>query len=231
MEDQFLMKITWLGQAGLLFDCGGFKIIIDPYLSDSAEKRNPKSKRRMPIPNDLFDVTPDVMIFTHDHIDHYDDETVERFIGENTKITVLAPASVWGKVRARAGANNYVLFNRYTEWTEGGITFSAVKAEHSDPSAIGVIIDDGCKRYYVTGDTLYNEEIFGDIKGRIDTLFLPINGVGNNMNMIDAVRFAERIGAVNVVPIHFGMFDNLNPHNFNLTNKIIPEYLKEIEIK
>ena len=32
------MKITWLGQAGLLFDNGKAKIMIDPYLSDSVEK-------------------------------------------------------------------------------------------------------------------------------------------------------------------------------------------------
>ena len=32
------MNITWLGQAGLLFDNGKTKIMIDPYLSDSVEK-------------------------------------------------------------------------------------------------------------------------------------------------------------------------------------------------
>ncbi len=37
------MKITWLGQAGLLFfESNGIKLIVDPYLSDSVEKINPK---------------------------------------------------------------------------------------------------------------------------------------------------------------------------------------------
>ena len=36
------MKVTYLGQAGLLFEKRGFKIMIDPYLSDSVEKINPK---------------------------------------------------------------------------------------------------------------------------------------------------------------------------------------------
>ena len=31
------MEITWLGQAGFLFQSEGLKIIIDPYLSDSVE--------------------------------------------------------------------------------------------------------------------------------------------------------------------------------------------------
>ena len=35
------MKLTWLGQAGLLFETDGKKILIDPYLSDSVVKVNP----------------------------------------------------------------------------------------------------------------------------------------------------------------------------------------------
>ncbi len=37
------MKITWLGQAGLLFESNGIKLIVDPYLSDSVEKINPQN--------------------------------------------------------------------------------------------------------------------------------------------------------------------------------------------
>ena len=50
-----------------------------------------------------------------------------------------------------------------------------MRAEHSDPTPIGVIIDDGEKKYYITGDTLYNEEIFKDIPEDIYALFLPVN--------------------------------------------------------
>ena len=32
------MKITWLGQAGLLFEIEDKTIVIDPYLSDSVAK-------------------------------------------------------------------------------------------------------------------------------------------------------------------------------------------------
>ena len=35
------MKITWLGQAGLLIQTQGVKVMIAPYLSDSVEKINP----------------------------------------------------------------------------------------------------------------------------------------------------------------------------------------------
>lgn len=224
------MKITFLGQAGLLFEKNGFKVMIDPYLSDSVVKVNPKNFRRVPVDESLFEIKPDVMIFTHNHLDHYDPETAPRFITAESGMLVLSPKSVWDEVRKLGGNNNYVLFNRHTEWTQGGIKFTAVKAEHSDITPIGVIIDDGEKKYYVTGDTLYNEEIFEDIPSGIDVLFLPINGVGNNMNMADASRFAKRVNAKKVVPLHIGMFDEMTADDFVCDNKVIAEIYKEIKL-
>ena len=223
-------KIIWLGQAGLLFEHQGYKVMIDPYLSDSVEKINPKNYRRVPVEESLFEIKPDMMIFTHNHLDHYDPETVEHFLGEDSGITVLAPFSVWGEVRKLGGNNNYVMFNRHTQWSEGGLVFNAVKAEHSDPTPIGVIIDDGDKKYYVTGDTLYNEEIFADIPKDIYAIFLPVNGVGNNMNMTDAARFAKRVGAEKVVLIHMGMFDELDVENFACERKVVPRIYKEVDL-
>ena len=71
------MKITYLGQAGFLFEKDGFKIMIDPYLSNSVEAINPKNYRRVAVDESLFNIKPDVMVFTHNHLDHYDKETVE----------------------------------------------------------------------------------------------------------------------------------------------------------
>ena len=224
------MKITWLGQAGLLFERDNIKIMIDPYLSDSVKKINEKNYRRVEISDDVFKIKPDVMIFTHNHLDHYDPETVSRFITASTTITVLAPSSVWTDVRKIGGDNNYVQFNRHTSWTQGGIRFTAVKAEHSDPASIGVIIDDGDKKYYVSGDTLYNEEIFADIPDDIHAIFLPVNGIGNNMNMDDAKRFCERISPQYAVPIHCGMFDDIDMNKFELKNKVIPKIYEEVMI-
>lgn len=224
------MKITWLGQAGLLFKKGDFKIMIDPYLSDSAKIINPSSFRRQPIDESLFGIKPDVMIFTHNHIDHYDPETIRRFITADANIVVLASVSVWENVRKLGRGNNYVRFKRHTVWTENEIEFTAVKAEHSDSSAIGVIINDGEKKYYVTGDTLYNKEIFDDIPNDIYAVFLPVNGAGNNMNMTDAKRFCKKINPTVAVPIHCGMFDDIDMNNFGYEKKAVPTIYKEMEI-
>ena len=227
------MKITWLGQAGLLFEKNRKTIMIDPYLSDSVAKVNPLNWRRVPVEEKLFDITPDVMIFTHDHLDHYDPETAIRFFTKtDKKMLILCPTSVWQKARTHGNGHNYVQFDRLTEWTAYGLRFSAVHAEHSDPFAIGVIIEDldSDKQYYITGDTLYNKKIFADLPSGIDVIFLPVNGVGNNMNEVDAARFFEASGAKVAVPLHVGMFDEKTPDIFKAEPRMLPELYKEIKL-
>ena len=227
------MKITWLGQAGLLFEKNGKTVMIDPYLSDSVVKVNPLNFRRVPVEEKFFDMTPDVMIFTHDHLDHYDPETAPRFFAKTDKqMLVLCPASVWQKARTHGGGHNYVQFDRLTEWTAYGMRFSAVHAEHSDAFAIGVIIEDldTGKKYYITGDTLYNKKVLADLPSDIDVIFLPVNGVGNNMNEVDAVRFFKASGAKVAVPLHVGMFDEKTPDIFKAEPRVLPEIYKEIKL-
>ena len=224
------MKITFLGQAGLLFETKDKMIVIDPYLSNSVEKINFKNYRRQKIDERYLNIKPDILIFTHNHLDHYDEETVKHYLREDSKILVLCPFSVWKEVRKSGGDNNYVLFNAGTQWSEDDIVFHAVKAEHSDNYAIGVIINAEGKNYYITGDTLYNENVFHTITKKIYALFLPINGVGNNMNVVDAKKFAERVQAEKVIPLHFGLFDSLTGEELDLNNKVIPTIYKEIKL-
>ncbi len=226
------MKITWLGQAGLLFETDGKKILIDPYLSDNVKTVNPANWRRVPVDESLFDIVPDMLICTHNHLDHLDPATLVHYLTPDAHGLFFASMGGWKEARtAFGGKTNYVMFNEGTTWTEGNVTITAVAAEHSDPDAIGVILEAEGKRYYITGDTLYNERVFASLpEGPIDAVFLPINGVGNNMNAYDAARFAERVGAKAAVPLHFGMFDELDPHIFECPNRVIPEIYQEIKV-
>ena len=230
------MKITWLGQAGLLFERGGVSVMIDPYLSNYVEKVQPANYRRSPVNEAYFNIDPDIMIFTHDHIDHYDPETAPVFFKKSRKpMSVLGPTSVRAKAMGDLCGQNYILFDKFTSVTLEGFIFTAVRAAHSDPYAIGVVIEDTVenKVYYVTGDTLYNSRIFDSLPdtGRnIDVLFLPINGVGNNMNPEDAVRFAADSGASLAVPLHTGLMDDLSGQLLPLENKLILEVFRETQI-
>lgn len=227
------IKIFWLGQAGLYFEVLGKKILVDPYLSDSVERINPLNYRRVPVEEKFLKVKPDIIVLTHNHLDHTDPETLKHYLENGSQVLVLASGNAWVEVRKFGGKHNYVCFNRHTRWTEctedgSEICFTAVYAEHSDSHAVGVIIEAEGKIFYITGDTLYNNRIFKDLPDDIYAVFLPINGVGNNMNMYDAKKFAKKSGAKKVVPVHFGLFDEVDPNDFADDNVVIPKIYEEI---
>ena len=228
------MKVTWLTQAGLLFENDKIKILVDPYLSDTIGEAEPEKKRRIPVDEAFFDVKPDVILITHDHRDHLDPATLDHYLKEDGKVTVMAGESAYKKLLSYGGHHNYVLLSPHSVWSEGGVTFYSVHAEHSDRTAVGFIIDDGKETFYVSGDTLYNYDVIDDVldlaPDGVDFAFLPINGVGNNMNARDAADFAYEIGAKAAVPLHYGLFDDLTPDAFDFDDRIILEPYKETKL-
>ena len=157
------MEIVWLGQAGLLIKDDDITILVDPYLSDSCGEINPKLKRRVAVDESFFDVRPDVIICTHSHRDHTDLKTLKKYLDKNSDIHVMAPQGAWDTVKKLGGNHNYIRFNRHTVVTVKKCTFTAVLAEHEDVHPIGVIVEKDGTKLYITGDTLYNSDIFEDI--------------------------------------------------------------------
>ena len=82
------MKIIWIGQAGLMLEINNKIILIDPYLSDSIAKTDAAKKRRIPIDSSFLNVKPDVVILTHNHLDHTDPETLKYYLKEDTNILI-----------------------------------------------------------------------------------------------------------------------------------------------
>ncbi len=228
------MTCTWLGQAGLLFDFDGTTVMVDPYLSDSIARSNPVKSRKIPVDESFLKIRPDVLILTHNHIDHTDPETLDVILRQNSGILVLASQNAWELVRAYKNNHNYVVFNRGTQWTVNGLSFRAVHAQHSDAAAIGVLITYKDETYYISGDTLYHDTVIKDVLAgakAIQAAFLPVNGVGNNMNMADAAQLAQAIHAKKVVPVHFGLIDDLDPaKDFPPQNKVTPQIYKKIQL-
>ena len=229
------MKVTWLTQAGLLFENDNITVMVDPYFSNSVAERDPKKSRRIPADDSFLEKTPDVILITHDHLDHLDPVTIEKiFHYAKRPITLLAPENAWRRLMSFGGNHNYVMLNPHSVWSEGGMTFYAVHAEHSDRTAVGFIMDDGEKTYYVSGDTLYNYDVIDEVlelvEDGVDYAFVPINGKGNNMNAKDAADFAYEIDAKCAVPLHYGLFDDINPETFDFDDALILEPFKEKEL-
>ena len=229
------MKVTWICQAGLIFENENVKIMVDPYLSDSLSSRGEDFKRRIPIREEYLDFSPNIVLITHEHEDHLNIETLTRVVkNAQSPITFLAPESCYKKLSALGGPHNYVMLNAHSVWSEKGITFYATHAEHSDRFAVGFIIDDGRKTYYVSGDTLYNYDVLDDVlelvEDGVDVAFLPINGRGSNMHAKDAADFAYELSAKCAVPVHYGLFDDIKPESFDFEDSLILEPYQTVEI-
>ncbi len=229
------MKVTWLTQAGLLFENSKIKIMVDPYLSDALGEKCAEKARRMPADESFLDANPDVLLITHDHIDHLDEITLGKLFDRCDKeILILASESAYNKLSKMNTRHNPVLLAPHSVYSEKGVTFYSVHAEHSDRQAVGFIIDDGKQTFYVSGDTLYNYDVIDDVldlaPDGVDYAFLPINGKGNNMNARDAADFAYEIGAKCAIPIHYGTVDDLTPEEFDFDDRIVLEPYKEVKL-
>lgn len=229
------MKVTWLAHAGLLFESKKITVLVDPYLSDTLGEYDETKKRKVPVDNKYLDVCADVILITHSHADHLDPATLSVLFGNADKeITVLASGSAYDKLISLGYKHNIVMLSPHSVWSENGVTFYAVKAEHSERDAVGFILDDGDMTYYVSGDTLYNFDVIDDcldlVEDGVDYAFLPINGKGNNMNAKDAADFAYEIGAKCAIPVHYGLFDNVDPDDFDFDDRKIMSPYESLEL-
>ena len=209
------MKVTWLGQSGFLFENSKLKIMVDPYFSDALGEKYPEKKRRFDVPTEYFDINPDVILVTHEHVDHLDMKTLGKILENSDKaVTFLCSESAYKKAVTLGGNHNYVLLSPHSVWSISGVTFYSVRAEHTDRTAVGFIIDD----------------VLDLAPDGVDYAFLPINGRGNNMNARDAADFAYEIGAKCAIPTHYGLVDDITPEEFDFDDRLILEPFKEVKI-
>lgn len=213
-----ILKITWLGQNGLLIEGRECTVMADPYLSDALfEAKGERCRRNFPVQKDFLDIHPDLLLLTHDHSDHTDMTTLRAVLDCEKSVDVICSANAWKKVRGElGGAHNYVSVYPGTEWTCGNVHVRAVTAVHSDESALGFIISMDGKTVYITGDTLYDERIISDVRDPVDIMLTVVNGRGNNMNYLDAARMVRKIKPKLAVPVHWGLFasDTTDPELF-----------------
>lgn len=227
------MKIVWLGQGGLLIVSGKKRILVDPYLSNSCKKRDKNMARRVRVKRSFLRSRPDMIILTNSHPDHTDITTLSKLLYRSRKhITVLACENSY-RVLESAGIKQRftrVMFGEGDEWTFENILIRGLRAKTDDKTAFGFVLDDSRseKRLYYSGNTLYSRYVIEQIPTNIDVAFIPISGEYGCMNIYDAARFAIETKARSVVPISFGMFDNVNPKKLVCSSVVIPKHYKPI---
>ena len=225
-----MLNIRWIGQNGYIISDGKKEICIDPYLSDVVGRLHNRPRMVEP-PFSPEELKSDIVICTHNHLDHVDIDAIP--LMKKEKMLFLAPKDAEEQL-VSLGVENYASFDEGQIFRMGDFEITAVFAEHSAP-AIGVVIKHGGAKYYFSGDTLYNEKLEELKDYDIDVMFICINGKLGNMNVDEAVKLTGIIDPKIGVPTHYGMFESNTEDPSKYTSRLAcgfeMEYNKEYDFE
>ena len=222
--------IRWIGQSGYILRDGECEITIDPYLSNVVD-RVAKRGRMVKAPISPAELKSDLVICSHNHLDHVDIDAIPLMNKENMKF--LAPTDA-KETLVECGVTDYVPFDEGCGFTLGKFRLTATYARHSVP-AVGIIVEHGGLKLYFSGDTEYDERLC-DLSGEgIDVMFICINGKLGNMNADDAARLTGIIAPRVAIPTHYGMFESNTEDPCKFTSQVscgfVMEHGREYSIK
>jgi L-ascorbate 6-phosphate lactonase len=211
--------LWWLGQAGYYLKSGGYSILIDPYLSDSAGKSHPLFTRSYPPPVNAAEIKADVYIVTHDHLDHLDPETVTAYPHRNT--TAFAAPRFAAKKLVQLG----IPPKQITVVDQGcsaevsnvridGIFALPTSANVLDTSGYLITFANG-KSVYHTSDTAFCGLLLESCP-KADVLLSCINGKFGNLNTAQAADLTKAVNPRYVIPNHYDVMalNSENPESF-----------------
>lgn len=202
-----------VGQAGYIIKSkNGQLLAIDLYLSDCVERVEGHTgfKRLLPIILKPEEIEFDVVIATHSHKDHFDDDSIPTMM--DNEHTMLFASIGCQKDVQRLGMKeknvNYV--KPGDKHQVGDFTLHFVNCDHGmgAPDAVGVVVEVDEKKIYEVGDTclrLDRKTEYVD-KGPFDIMIAPINGMYGNLGAEDCAKLANELQPKLTIPCHYGMF-------------------------
>jgi len=212
------LAMFWLGQAGFAFKTpGGELIYIDAYLSNMSETAaggDVMSKRLIPPPLQATEIVSGLMVSTHAHDDHNDEESIAIIARNSPQVRFAGPVSCV-RVQEKLGINaeRMHLLSVGNTYAYEGFLLRPVYADHGDsePDAVGIVLEADGIRVYHTGDTSYCPERMEEVINLKPDIIIPcINGAYGNLNAIEAARLANDVGAKVAIPSHFWLFIGQN---------------------
>ena len=163
----------------------------------------------------------DYIFITHDHYDHYDEESINNIKNDNTKIIV--PMCLKDKP-------HNLLIEGYRIYGIDDLKFNTVpsynKIKPFHPRSkyyVGYVIELEGKKVYVMGDTDRTSE--ADAVD-CDICFVPIGGT-YTMNVKDAVDYINNLKPEKAIPIHYGSIVG----DISLGEEFKEKVNKEIEVE
>jgi L-ascorbate metabolism protein UlaG (beta-lactamase superfamily) len=188
------MDIRFLGHAAFTISDGEHTVLIDPFLT-----HNPTAAVS------ADEVSPDTILLTHGHPDHYGDAPD---IAKRTGAPVFAITEIAGELSADGVETINCNLGGTHEFAWGSAKL--VPAWHTSTTAkgtvslpAGIVIDFKGTVVYHLGDTaLFSDLALVGRKRAVDVAILPIGG-HFTMDRHDAVDAADFVGAKTIIPCHY----------------------------
>jgi L-ascorbate 6-phosphate lactonase len=217
-------RLTWLGQAGFRIELDGTVVVVDPWLSSHQDRLIPVA------PLELAADGTDVLLITHEHLDHLDLPFLPSFLERSPGAPIVIPRAIAPLVEDVVSGSRLVLVEPGDAIEVAGLEIHVTPATHAlettheygDGSAIGGLprfvgyVLGRERRLYHAGDTLVTNELVDALRQLdIAVALLPINGrdaereergIVGNMAAGEAVELALTIGASTLVPYHWDGF-------------------------
>lgn len=194
--------LTFLGHDAFLLECSKATLVIDPFLSG-----NPLAQ----LEPERLEV--DYVLLTHGHPDHLGDGIA---IAKRNNAAVVAPFELAVYCEQQGCRTHPMHIGGAHEFPFGRVKLTIAAHGSGYPTQHGmiymgnpcgfIVAADG-KTVYHAGDTglFYDMKLIGEMN-RIDVALLPIGG-NFTMDIPDAARAAELLGAGLAIPMHYGTFD------------------------
>ncbi|MDQ2815307.1 MAG: MBL fold metallo-hydrolase [Actinomycetota bacterium] len=218
------VSVTWYGQAGFRLDAAGCHVLIDPFLTDRADRcyAPPATAAQ------FADIT--FVLCTHEHVDHMDLPFLRELCAVNSGARIVVPAPVID-VAVSGGLDRERLVGAVPgeELADGGVIVHPVPALHGlggdqpvvyefSPGGgpvrfLGYAVDIGGVRFFHAGDGLVYPELPAAVSALApDVLMIPINGrdhmreangIVGNMNETEAAWLCSQVDPAYVIPMHY----------------------------
>ena len=222
------LTVTWVGHASLLIQLTGLNILTDPMWSERASPAQFAGPRRWVAPGVALDALPplDVILQSHNHYDHLDDQTVRQLARRHPNAFWVTPLGLAPFVTKRgAAASAVVELDWWQEHRVNSLRIAATPAMHFSSRGIGdrgdtlwcgfALVAEHGRRVYFAGDTGFHPDFatIGERCGPFDVALLPIGAYEPrwfmrylHMNPEEAVDAFQMLNARVMVPIHWGTF-------------------------
>ena len=194
-------KLLYQGHSSYRITTGqGTVIYVDPYEGEG------------------YDLPADLILITHQHVDH----------NQIQKVTQKDDCTIITNVEALAEGKHQTFCLK-------GINIEAVMAansNHNPSECVGYLIGIDDVLIYFSGDTSKTEQMQSLAARKIDYAFLPCDGV-YNMDLAEAAECADLIQARHTIPVHLlpgSLFSQERAEAFQHPSRLIVKDGEEIEL-